>query len=162
MGTVLLPCLFDALPCQTWELHKRRLQLKSKSKFKTKSKDWANKKSEDNGILSDQNSAAQGLKVDEKETTFLNDCEGFDSRNEGSKDSVPVHSSPKKQKLHWGYNANSNLILQLFVLFHVYADIALRCLGSDSHEVLKLSFCTCTCSAKGTFVVHVLGLKVDM
>ncbi|KAK7316167.1 hypothetical protein VNO77_34966 [Canavalia gladiata] len=101
------------------ELHKRRLQLKSKSKFKTKSKDWANKKSEDNGILSDQNSAAQGLKVDEKETTFLNDCEGFDSRNEGSKDSVLVHSSPKKQKLHWGYNANSNLILHLFVLFHV-------------------------------------------
>ncbi|TKY45898.1 hypothetical protein E2542_SST30068 [Spatholobus suberectus] len=83
------------------ELHKRRLQLKSKSKFKTKSKDGANKKSQGDD-LSSQNSGSQVLKVDHKAPSFWNDCEEFDSRNGDSKDGVPVLSALKKQKLHWG------------------------------------------------------------
>ncbi|KAG4911963.1 hypothetical protein JHK84_052437 [Glycine max] len=90
---------------ETWELHKRRLQLKSKSKFKTKSKDGANKKSHGYG-LSSQNSVTQGSNVDHRESRLWNDCEGFDSRIEDSKDDVPVMSEPKKQKLHWGYETN--------------------------------------------------------
>ncbi|XP_020239256.1 uncharacterized protein LOC109818235 [Cajanus cajan] len=87
------------------ELHKRRLQLKSKSKFKTKPKDGVNKKSQ-GGDLSSQNSGIQSVEVDHKESTsFLNDCEGFDSGNEDSKDGVPVFSALKKQKLHWGLDA---------------------------------------------------------
>ncbi|KAK7381067.1 hypothetical protein VNO78_33591 [Psophocarpus tetragonolobus] len=83
------------------ELHKRRLQLKSKSKFKTKSKDGANKKSQ-GGNLSSQSSGTQGLKVDHKEPSFLNDFEVFESGNKDSQDAVPVLSGSKKQKLHWG------------------------------------------------------------
>ncbi|KAL2335257.1 hypothetical protein Fmac_016470 [Flemingia macrophylla] len=86
------------------ELHKRRLQLKSKSKFKTKSKDGINKKSQ-GGSLSSQNSGTQSLEVDQKEPSFLNDCEGFGSSNEDTKDGVPVFSASKKQKLHWGLDA---------------------------------------------------------
>ncbi|KAG5085155.1 hypothetical protein AAZX31_19G044800 [Glycine max] len=88
------------------ELHKRRLQLKSKSKFKTKSKDGANKKSHGYG-LSSQNSVTQGSNVDHRESRLWNDCEGFDSRIEDSKDDVPVMSEPKKQKLHWGLDTKN-------------------------------------------------------
>ncbi|XP_061349440.1 uncharacterized protein LOC133294709 [Gastrolobium bilobum] len=83
------------------ELHKKRLQLKSKSKFITKSKDGANKKSQGND-LSSQKNGGQGLIVDNKEPSLWNDCEGFDTGNEDSKDGVSVLSAPKKQKLHWG------------------------------------------------------------
>ncbi|RDX71716.1 hypothetical protein CR513_48896, partial [Mucuna pruriens] len=81
-----------------WELHKRRLQLKSKSKFKTKSKDGANKKSH-GGDLSSQHSGTQGLKIDHKEPSFWNDCEGFEGTNEDSTDDV---AGSKKQRLYWG------------------------------------------------------------
>ncbi|XP_027357537.1 uncharacterized protein LOC113866935 [Abrus precatorius] len=84
------------------ELHQRRLQLKSKSKFKTKPKDGSKKKSQCRDLLSSQTSGTQGLKVDNKEPSFLDGCEGFDSRNEDSKNNISVLSSSKKQKLHWG------------------------------------------------------------
>ncbi|CAJ1947472.1 unnamed protein product [Sphenostylis stenocarpa] len=63
------------------------------------SADGANKKSHGDD-LSSQDSVAQGSTVDQKESSFWNDCERFDSGNEDSKDDVPV--IPKKQKLHWG------------------------------------------------------------
>ena len=66
------------------------------------SADGANKKSHGYG-LSSQNSVTQGSNVDHRESRLWNDCEGFDSRIEDSKDDVPVMSEPKKQKLHWGY-----------------------------------------------------------
>ncbi|KAK7364832.1 hypothetical protein VNO80_13576 [Phaseolus coccineus] len=88
------------------ELHKKRLQVKSKSKFKIKSKDGANKKSHSDD-LSSQDSVAQGSKVDHKESGFWNDCEGFDSRNEDAKDNIPVISAPNKQKLHWGLDTKN-------------------------------------------------------
>ncbi|KHN41494.1 hypothetical protein glysoja_044667, partial [Glycine soja] len=88
------------------ELHKRRLQLKSKSKFKMKSKDRANKKSHGD-VLSSQNGGTQGSNVDHKESNLWNDCEGFDSRYEDSKDDIPVMSAPKKQKLHWGLDTKN-------------------------------------------------------
>ncbi|KAG2384329.1 hypothetical protein LR48_Vigan10g204200 [Vigna angularis] len=83
------------------ELHKRRLQVKSKSKFKIKSKDGPNKKSHGDDLCS-QDSVAQGSKVDPKESGYWNDCEGIDSRNEEAKDDMPVISAPNKRKLHWG------------------------------------------------------------
>ncbi|KAL5148786.1 hypothetical protein HKD37_13G035768 [Glycine soja] len=88
------------------ELHKRRLLLKSKSKFKMKSKDRANKKSHGD-VLSSQNGGTQGSNVDHKESNLWNDCEGFDSRYEDSKDDIPVMSAPKKQKLHWGLDTKN-------------------------------------------------------
>ncbi|KAG4969574.1 hypothetical protein JHK85_035995 [Glycine max] len=62
----------------------------------------ANKKSHGD-VLSSQNGGTQGSNVDHKESNLWNDCEGFDSRYEDSKDDIPVMSAPKKQKLHWGY-----------------------------------------------------------
>lgn len=80
------------------ELHRKRLQLKSKSKFKTKPKDDAKKKARGNDVYS-KNSGAQGFKVDNKEQSLLNNCESFDSKKEDSKGGV---FASKKPKLHWG------------------------------------------------------------
>ena len=83
------------------ELHRKRLQLKSKSKFKTKPKDGANKKTRGNDAYS-KNSEVQGIKIDNKEQSLLNNCKSFDLRNEDSKGGVSVLSASKKPKLHWG------------------------------------------------------------
>ncbi|KAK7266813.1 hypothetical protein RIF29_19469 [Crotalaria pallida] len=84
------------------ELHKKRLQLKSKSKFKTKSKGGATTNRLRGNDHSSQSNRAEALKVDDKEL-ILRDCEGFDSINEDLKDNnVSLVSAPKKQKLHWG------------------------------------------------------------
>ncbi|OIV90145.1 hypothetical protein TanjilG_01599 [Lupinus angustifolius] len=82
------------------ELHNKRLQLKSKSKFKTKSKGGATAK-KSHGDLSSQSNRSEALRVDNEEP-ILRVCEDFDSISEDSKDNVSVFYAPKKQKLHWG------------------------------------------------------------
>ncbi|CAK8533207.1 unnamed protein product [Lathyrus sativus] len=83
------------------ELHRKRLQLKSKSKFKTKPKVESKRKAQGNDPYRN-NSGAQGFKVDNEEQSILNNIESFDLRNEDSKSGASVPSTSKKQKLHWG------------------------------------------------------------
>ncbi|KAE9619900.1 hypothetical protein Lalb_Chr02g0158161 [Lupinus albus] len=83
------------------ELHNKRLQLKSKSKFKTKSKGGATVKKSHGNDLSSQSNRSVDLRVDNEEP-IVRVCEGFDSIYEDSKDNISVFYAPKKQKLHWG------------------------------------------------------------
>ncbi|MED6136688.1 hypothetical protein PIB30_058126 [Stylosanthes scabra] len=84
------------------ELHKKRLQLKSKPKFKTKLKDDA-KTSKGNDRSRSQKSGTEGLEVDVKESSCPLNCEAFATENDKDlKDNTSLVSAPKKQKLHWG------------------------------------------------------------
>ncbi|XP_057737830.1 uncharacterized protein LOC130955070 isoform X2 [Arachis stenosperma] len=87
------------------ELHKKRLQLKSKSKFKTKLKDDA-KTSQGNDHSRSQKSGTEDLQVDVKESSCPLKCDAFATRknDKDSKDNsnTSLVSAPKKQKLHWG------------------------------------------------------------
>ncbi|KAI4352207.1 hypothetical protein L6164_006480 [Bauhinia variegata] len=82
------------------ELHKRRLQVKSKSKAKTKHE--TNKSQHNN--LKVEDSGAENKSVDHKDLSLSNQ-EGFDSRNKSCLvlDDSSVHlASNKRQKLYWG------------------------------------------------------------
>ncbi|XP_054787622.1 uncharacterized protein LOC129293595 [Prosopis cineraria] len=82
------------------ELHKRRLQIKSKSKIQTKGKDGT--KTSKGNSFSIQHFEVSN--VDSKEPSLLN-YEGFDSKKKSSleQDNVSMDClSKKRQKLHWG------------------------------------------------------------
>ncbi|KAK4284204.1 hypothetical protein QN277_001067 [Acacia crassicarpa] len=80
------------------ELHKRRLQIKSK--HRTKSKDDTKTSKGNNFSILD----SEVSNVDSKEPSLLN-CEDFDNKKESSleQDNLSIdYTSKKRQKLYWG------------------------------------------------------------
>ncbi|KAJ7971234.1 hypothetical protein O6P43_009295, partial [Quillaja saponaria] len=84
------------------ELHRKRLQIKSKSKLKKKSKDWTCKSQSSGPSVKD--CAATDSNIGNGGQS-LSSSEDFHDRDGSSLqlDNVPVHFASKKhQKLHWG------------------------------------------------------------
>ncbi|XP_028779970.1 uncharacterized protein LOC114736346 [Neltuma alba] len=82
------------------ELHRRRLQIKSKSKNNAKAKGDAKTSKVNDFSIQD----SEVSNVDSKEPSLLN-CEVYDNKKESSieQDNVSMnYTSKKRQKLHWG------------------------------------------------------------